>query len=381
MTNSKDGTNGRVMVVDDQPANLKLMEEMLSGQGYRVQSFPKGRLAIAAAALHPPDLVLLDINMPELDGFAVCELLKSDPKLSGIPVIFLSALSGTEDKVRAFRAGGVDYITKPFQFEEVQARVETQLTLGRARKAEQQLLEETLGGAVKTLSELVHLASPLLAARSQAIGAALRFVSQGMGVTSWQYDLAATLCLVGCITLPDDTFERAYLGQPLSADEQSIFQAYPENGARLLANIPRLEEVAEIIRAQMEPDLNATRSETVRLGTQMLHLAIELDRRLFRGLTVQAAMRQIRTSKQRLDPAMLTILQQYAPPDCQFQVKSLYLRQLRVGMILDSDVISLSNSLTILKQGTILNETWIERMGNFARSQKIKEPLLVKVPV
>jgi two-component system sensor histidine kinase/response regulator len=118
-----------IMVVDDQPANLKLMEDMLKQQGYRVRSFPRGRMALIAASEQPPDLILLDINMPEMNGFEVCERLKADTELASIPVIFLSALSETEDKLKAFQCGGVDYITKPFQFDEVHARVETHLSL------------------------------------------------------------------------------------------------------------------------------------------------------------------------------------------------------------------------------------------------------------
>src|SRR5580700_3655814 len=116
------GTQPSIIVVDDQPANLRLMEDMLKQRGYGVRSFPRGRMALAAASQQPPDLILLDINMPEMNGFEVCERLKADKELAPIPVIFLSALNETEDKVKAFRSGGVDYVTKPFQFEEVQAR-------------------------------------------------------------------------------------------------------------------------------------------------------------------------------------------------------------------------------------------------------------------
>jgi DNA-binding response OmpR family regulator len=122
-----------IMVVDDQPANLTLMEVMLQREGYTVRTFPRGRLALASAAELPPDLILLDITMPEMDGFAVCERLKANPKLASIPVIFLSALIETEDKVRALQCGGADYVTKPFQVEEVRARVKTQLQLHRLR--------------------------------------------------------------------------------------------------------------------------------------------------------------------------------------------------------------------------------------------------------
>jgi CheY-like chemotaxis protein len=96
---------GNVMIVDDNPANLKLLEDMLLQHGYEVQSFPRGRLAIAAADQEQPDLILLDINMPEMNGYEVCAQLKSSPKLSEIPVVFLSALNAVEDKVKGFQSG------------------------------------------------------------------------------------------------------------------------------------------------------------------------------------------------------------------------------------------------------------------------------------
>jgi two-component system sensor histidine kinase/response regulator len=145
-----------IMIVDDNPANLKLLEEMLVRQGHQVRSFPRGRMALAAAAKNPPDLILLDINMPEMNGYEVCERLRSDAKLCSIPVIFLSALNETTDKVRAFQAGGVDYIAKPFQFEEVNARVETHLklhNLQRALKVQNEYLEEAVALRTRELAE------------------------------------------------------------------------------------------------------------------------------------------------------------------------------------------------------------------------------------
>jgi len=107
-----------VLMVDDTPANLELLSVMLKGRGYRVRAAVSGRLALQAARNDPPDLILLDISMPEMDGYEVCAKLKSEERLKDIPIIFLSALTETMDKVKAFGAGGVDYIIKPFQFEE-----------------------------------------------------------------------------------------------------------------------------------------------------------------------------------------------------------------------------------------------------------------------
>jgi DNA-binding response OmpR family regulator len=149
-------TQSNIMVVDDNPDNLKVLEDMLRQEGYEVRSFPRGRLALTAAMRNPPDLILLDINMPEMNGYEVCEHLKSIEEVSGIPVIFLSALDETEDKVKAFRTGAVDYISKPFQFEEVQARVETHLkvhALQLALKQQNEYLEETVAARTRELAQ------------------------------------------------------------------------------------------------------------------------------------------------------------------------------------------------------------------------------------
>jgi DNA-binding response OmpR family regulator len=145
-----------IMAVDDEPANLKLLEDMLGKEGYRVRSFPRGRMALRAAIQNPPDLILLDVNMPEMNGYDVCKRLGADARLKDIPVIFLSALNDTEDKLKAFQCGAVDYITKPFQFEEVRARVETHSRLHRLQQTlarHNQRLEDTVRQRTLELAE------------------------------------------------------------------------------------------------------------------------------------------------------------------------------------------------------------------------------------
>jgi two-component system, sensor histidine kinase and response regulator len=151
-------TRSGIMIVDDNPANLGLLEEMLQRQGHEVRSFPLGRLALAAAMRKPPDLILLDINMPEMNGYELCERLKSTKDLSEIPVIFLSALNETDDKVKAFRCGAVDYISKPFQFEKVNARVQTHVILHQLKRAmasQNARLEEVVAARTHELSQAV----------------------------------------------------------------------------------------------------------------------------------------------------------------------------------------------------------------------------------
>lgn len=146
----------RIMVVDDTPQNLRLLESLLTERGYQVFALPSGDMALRAAAKNPPDLILLDIDMPGLTGYQVCERLKADTRLAEIPVIFISALSETADKVRAFELGGVDYVTKPIKFDEVAARVATHLKI-RALQASleehNKRLEEVVAAQVRQISE------------------------------------------------------------------------------------------------------------------------------------------------------------------------------------------------------------------------------------
>lgn len=127
--NFEERTQYSILVVDDTAANLNVLTDMLTESGYKVRPVPSGKLAISVAKRTSPDLILLDITMPGLNGYEVCEILKNDEDLKEIPIIFISALSDTSDKVKAFNVGGVDYINKPFQVEEVQARVKTHLEL------------------------------------------------------------------------------------------------------------------------------------------------------------------------------------------------------------------------------------------------------------
>ncbi|HJV22200.1 MAG TPA: hybrid sensor histidine kinase/response regulator [Holophagaceae bacterium] len=123
-----------LLLVDDNPTNLDLLARVLRQKKHRVRTVPSGKLALEAARLQPPEVVLLDIAMPEMDGYQTAEAFRADPLLAGIPILFVSALDDPLDKVRAFEVGGRDYVTKPFSSEEVQARVEHHVRLGRLQK-------------------------------------------------------------------------------------------------------------------------------------------------------------------------------------------------------------------------------------------------------
>ena len=145
-----------ILIVDDTPANLQVLSGMLEDRGYATRPVTSGKMALQAAQSDPPDLILLDITMPGMDGYEVCARLKADEKLKDIPVIFISALHETLDKVKGFSIGAADYVTKPFQFEEVQARVATHLKLHAlqiALEAHNRRLSDLVQAQVREISE------------------------------------------------------------------------------------------------------------------------------------------------------------------------------------------------------------------------------------
>ncbi|MGD1702204.1 diguanylate cyclase domain-containing protein [Dapis sp. BLCC M229] len=155
---------GNILLVDDQPQNLNVLSDLLEEQGYEVRQALNGSIALKAVELTLPDVILLDIHMPELDGYAVCQRLKTNPQTQDVTIIFVSALDEAWDKVKAFSVGGADYITKPFKVIEVLARVENQLKIQRLKRELQrqniqlqQAIQEL--GRLGVLDELTQVAN------------------------------------------------------------------------------------------------------------------------------------------------------------------------------------------------------------------------------
>ena len=172
-----------ILLVDDQPVNLKILFTMLKLEGYDVRAVTTGPMALKTVQEHqPPDLVLLDVMMPNMDGFTTCRRLKELPQMKDVPIIFISASDNYDDKMRAFEEGGVDYITKPFNANEVLARVHTHLELRRRRLEVEQLKQ----------AEIDHLATI-----NQLQNEMLRVVSHDFTFQGWP--------LAKAVTLRDDT--------------------------------------------------------------------------------------------------------------------------------------------------------------------------------
>ncbi|MFP5270834.1 response regulator [Coleofasciculus sp.] len=255
-------SKGNLLIVDDTPENLQVLSATLSDQGYQVRGVVKGKMAIRAAKSAQPDLILLDIRMPEMDGYTVCEHLKADPETWGIPVIFISAIDDVLDKVKAFRVGGVDYITKPFQVEEVLARVEHQLTIRRLsqqlrdrnQKLEQEIqerrkAEKAAAAASKAKSEFLANMSHELRTPLNAILGFTQVMIRDLKLTPEQREYLGIINRSGehLLDLINDVLDLSKIEAGIISLYESSFDLY-----RLLDN---LEEMFQIKAEQKKINL------------------------------------------------------------------------------------------------------------------------------
>ncbi|MEG4285321.1 response regulator [Microcoleus sp. A006_D1] len=206
-----------ILVVDDTPENLRLLAGILSEKGYQVRPVPNGKLALSAAQKMPPDLVLLDIMMPEMDGYEVCQRLKDSEVTKDIPVIFISAINDVMDKVKAFGVGGVDFITKPFQVEEVLARIDTHLkicSLQQSLQEKNQDLATAIHQLQATQEQLIQ--SEKMAALGQLIAGIAHEINTPLGIIGSSIDNIANFWDDNLVKMPQ-------FFQQLSGESQTYF--------------------------------------------------------------------------------------------------------------------------------------------------------------
>ncbi|MDD2721506.1 MAG: response regulator [Gallionella sp.] len=239
---------GKILAVDDTPASLRLLTDILKDEGYEVRSAISGKLALHAAISNPPDLVLLDIRMPEMDGFEVCRRLKADPATCDVPVIFVSAASEVSEKLQGFEFGAVDYVTKPYQREELLARVRTHLELNRLRnkleeaveertialKASERKLRESLFGSITALAAIVELRDPYTAGHQHRVARLAVGIGKVLQMSEDRLEglyLAGVVHDVGKIQVPAEILS---MPRRLTEIEFNLIRQHPQSGYDIL---------------------------------------------------------------------------------------------------------------------------------------------------
>jgi putative two-component system response regulator len=240
-----------ILIVDDTLANLQLLANMLKSEGYKVRPASSGMMALQAVAKKQPNLILLDIKMPEMDGYEFCALLKSNPETKDIPVLFISALNDVSDKVKAFNVGGVDYINKPFQVDEVRARVSTHLKLkayqdGMENKIARgiQEINELNQEIINTQRELIFMMGEICETRSHETGLHVKRVAEYAYLLAELYGCsdaelirqAAPMHDIGKVAIPDYILNKR---GKLNSDEWEIMKTHSQLGYAMLSVLQR----------------------------------------------------------------------------------------------------------------------------------------------
>ncbi|MCC7264572.1 MAG: response regulator [Candidatus Latescibacteria bacterium] len=243
-------SKGDILVVDDQGPVLDLVGNILSKHGYQARGAASGAQALEQVKAHLPDLVLLDVSMPEMDGYELCRRLKADPHARDLPVIFVSAHGEAADKLKAFAAGGVDYVTKPFQVYEVLARIQTHLNLHRQHQHLQRAYAElerrgagpspqlervqrSLDGALGALGRLAALRNPNGAGHPTRTAKLARAIAQELGLDAERLEglgTAALLCDLGMAGVPESILLKP---EALTPAELTLVRTHPQLGADL----------------------------------------------------------------------------------------------------------------------------------------------------
>ena len=218
-------SKGYILAVDDTPASLKLLTDILKAEGYEVRSAINGELALHAASVQPPELILLDISMPGMSGFEVCQQLKNKPQTRDVPVIFVSAMSETLEKLKGFKLGAVDYVTKPFQREELMARVHTHLELHRLRHRLEEMVEErtrslmeseaklktSLLDSISAIAATVEMRDPYTAGHQRRVAQIAKAIAGELGLPEQQIEsiyLASVVHDVGKVRVPAEILSK-----------------------------------------------------------------------------------------------------------------------------------------------------------------------------
>ena len=394
---SENSENATLLVVDDTPENILVLRGALQCD-YRVKVAVNGPKALEIIAAGPPDLVLLDIMMPDMDGIEVLRRIRQTRSAVEMPVIMVTAKDETEDIVGALDHGANDYVTKPVDIAVALARIRTHLALKDATRAlkrslaaEKELLERTLAGSVKVMSDTLSVAAPDAFADASKVRDWIRRLKGRMELGEWwELNIAAMLAPLGKIGIPPDVLTRARAGGPLSAAEEEMFANAPDLGRKLIANIPRLNGVAEIV-GYADKDFDGSRSpaddvagEALPLGSRLLKILFDLAAAGVGPLPRDKDFTRIEGRRRHYDPVLLervkSVLERNSDDTAgENPWIELPTYKLKSGDILQQDL-ALTNGHVFLLGGIRLSDTHIKHLHRLEKPFR-KGPIRFVEPV
>ena len=378
----------RVLFVDDEP-------NVLDGIRRQLRNRVDIETATSAAAgldiirqQGPFAVVVSDMRMPEMDGARF--LAKVNEIAPQTVRMVLSGQADLESTISAVNEGRVfRFLLKPCNSETLFGVIQNGIEQYRLVHAEKHLLENTLNATVKVLFNVIGLINPVAQRRAAQIQRYAESAASALRLAPdmWQYHLAAMISQLGCITLPQETLARAFSGQPLSAEENKLYESHPEIAGKLLGTIPRLEAVAGMVAGQMRvpsPDVakgDPSTWQPEKIGAAILWAAVQFDRHIALGRIPEQAAQLVSQAAPGLPAVITQAMVKAMADDCGLvMTREVKVRDLEIGMMIDADVMS-ARGIRLIPRGTEVTSPVLDRLKAVAAGVGVNEPIRVSVKV
>jgi CheY-like chemotaxis protein len=374
----------RVLLVDDEPLVLEGLKRQLR-KVVEVETAAGGREGLAVIERSEPFAVVVsDMRMPEMNGSQFLEQVR---KRSPDSVrMILSGQAEIESTIAAVNLGQIfRFLTKPCSTEALVAALESGVEQYRLVIAKRELLEKTLRGTVQVLTEILELTNPVAQQRAKRVERYAQDICDSIGTPmSWELRLAAMLSQIGCVTLPESVLARLYAGQTLDDEAHSVYRSHPRVAGKLLASIPRLEGVAEIVTGQLDDAppgaevADAGEATGTQLDALILKMAAQLDYWLGVGSARDEAARRVLKAVPQATKPLANAVQAVALRSSRTDKVAVKVSGLLAGMVLDEDLMS-AKGMRLLPKGQEITGSILLRVQGLAESIGVSEPFRVIV--
>lgn len=391
-----------ILVVDDEEANIDIMLEIL-GDDYDVSVAMDGPGTLESVRDNLPDLILLDILMPDMDGYEVCRKLKADRKTRDIPVIFVTSMSDVEDETMGFEVGAVDYITKPVSPPIVRSRVKTHLALydqnrvleEKVRQRTKELvqanskLEKSYVQTVELSFDLLNLYDDFLGSHCKRVAQYSNLIAQELGIEKKERRdllMASLLHDIGLAGVPSKELIRMYSGQSISSEIRFRYDQHPLTGAKLLSSIERFNHIADITAAHHE-NMDGSgfphglKGDAIPIESRIITVVDRYDHMCKSGTRPTGVDETLliltESESEKYDGHILETFKKVLEKGDPFaQSEGIDISKLKAGMTLSKPITSV-DGITLLSTGTVLREDHLDIIRQYARQNKLKMPTSV----
>jgi len=377
--------NSRVLCVDDEPNILLAYRRRLRKKVKHIDTALGGEEGLKTIeARGPYAVVISDLKMPGMSGIGF--LSRVGEEYPDTVKVMITGYGDLNSAMTAVNEGNVfRFLTKPVDTDRFVKTIKDSIRQYQLIIAERELLEKTLKGSIHVMTEVLSQVNPIAFSRTKRLKEYCQHIADKLKIEDrWKLEIAAMLSQIGCITLHPDTLEKIYAHQELEHEEKEAYYSHPEIGAELLSAIPRLEDVSEIIRHQMDPEERGGNrididSQFTSLASQILNVVLEFDNLSMHGESNRKIINKLKNRPDYYNREIVSALEELAFRKVEKDIKSLKVADMDKGMIFDQDVKN-HRGLLLVARGQEASFSIIERLKKFASRQEMDEPIRMRVP-